>query len=82
MQKVKIKSRSSYKARFIKDVTYGIIQNIHRNGSKKSYRTYREAETNKLVKVQHYQTSGNTHWFDSNYQEIYNDVDSYGYRKV
>jgi len=75
---IKIKSKQQFRTEFIKDVTFAIINSIHKFGSKQNYRTYTDAETGKLVKVQHF--NGSEKWMKPEYEELYKDVNEYGVR--
>lgn len=78
---IKIKSKQQFRTEFIKDVTFAIINSIHKFGSKQNYRTYTDAETLQLVKVQHFDVS-KPHWMEPEYKELYKDVNEWGYREV
>jgi hypothetical protein len=75
------KSYNDFRDGFLKNVTFAIIQSIHKNGSEQKYRTYTDKETGKLVKVQHFNGS-EPHWMEPRYKELYKDVNEYGYEEV
>ena len=77
---IKIKSKQQFRTEFIKDVTFAVINSIHKFGSKQNYRTYTDAETGKLVKVQHF--NGSEKWMKPEYKELYKDVNEQGYREI
>jgi hypothetical protein len=77
---VKMKTKDEFRDGFLKNVTYAIIQTIHKKGSKQKYMTYTDKETGKLVKVQHF--NGAEHWMKPEYKELYKDVYDNGYREV
>ena len=74
------KSYNEFRDGFLKNVTFAIIQSIHKNGSEQKYKTYTDKDTGKLIKVQHF--NGAEHWMEPRYKELYKDVNELGYREV